>query len=242
MEVVEGSAQALHDLGVSPRRTVRIHLPVTEAVVLGSTQASSTVDGERAASMGVELARRRSGGGAVHLTPEGQLWLDVVIPAGDALWDDDVGRAGGWLGRSWCRALDRGLSPGGAYHEVWTGRPVDAEAGRLACFASTGPGEVRSSSTVGPGVKLVGVSQRRTRWSARFQSVVYLRWDPEPLLGILRAGEAGERVGQALREGAGAPGLEPGLAEAGLPSWTSAPRAVPGLGLVERFLDALPGS
>ena len=33
------------------------------------------------------------------------LWVDVVVPADDPLWDDDVGRATHWLGELWAAAL-----------------------------------------------------------------------------------------------------------------------------------------
>jgi hypothetical protein len=33
--------------------------------------------------------------------------------------------------------------------------------------------------------KVVGISQRRTRWWARFQCASYLRWDPAGLVRLL---------------------------------------------------------
>ena len=52
--------------------------------------------------------------------------------------------------------------------------------GRLACFASRGPGEVLVGEA-----KAVGITQRRTRNTARFQTLVYRRWDPEELTARL---------------------------------------------------------
>ena len=120
------------------------------ALVLGSTQPDDVVDRAAARDAGVEVARRRSGGGAVWLEPGGTSWVDVLVPRADPLWDDDVGRAVHWLGDAWAAAI-------GAAAEVHRGGMVcSAESGR-ACFAGLGPGEV----TIG-GRKAVGISQRRT--------------------------------------------------------------------------------
>ena len=54
---------------------------------------------------GVDVVRRRSGGGVVLLVPGECLWLDVVVPRDDPRWDDDVARAMWWLGEVWCQAL-----------------------------------------------------------------------------------------------------------------------------------------
>ena len=57
----------------------------------------------------------------------------------------------------------------------------------LVCFAGKGPGEVflggDSLGAVGP--KVVGISQRRTREHARFQTAVSLRWEPQRLIDLL---------------------------------------------------------
>ena len=55
--------------------------------------ADGEVDHRVAGALGVEVVRRRSGGGAVLLLPGEFVWLDLVIPAGDPLWLDDVGQA-----------------------------------------------------------------------------------------------------------------------------------------------------
>src|SRR5690606_22436359 len=76
----------------------------------------------------------------------------------------------------------------------------DRELGRVACFAACGPGEVAVA-----GRKVVGISQRRTRHLARFQCLVYLEWDPGPLLRVLGAPD-GSPLGVALRAGVAAAG------------------------------------
>jgi len=50
------------------------------------------------------------------------------------------------------------------------------------CFAGAGPGEVMVGDA-----KLVGISQRRTRDAARFQSMVHLRWRPDVVASLVAA-------------------------------------------------------
>jgi lipoate-protein ligase A len=172
-----GGASALHDLAWPDPIIPTVWLLEVDrpALVLGSTQAESDVDGELLERSGIELARRRSGGGAVHLTPQGQLWLDVLIPRGDLRWDDDVSRSFHWLGRAWHDAL-RGL---GIAAEVHDGPLVCGAFGRRVCFAALGSGEVSVADA-----KLVGLSQRRTRAGARLQCTCYRVWDPEPMAAL----------------------------------------------------------
>ena len=74
--------------------------------VLGSTQPASVVDEavhrRRPASSwsGAAAAGERCSSSRVEF-----LWVDVIVPAGDPLWDDDVGRAACWLGDAWAAAL-----------------------------------------------------------------------------------------------------------------------------------------
>jgi lipoate-protein ligase A len=147
------------------------------ALVLGSAQRTETADADALAAAGVELVRRRSGGGAVLLVPGQVVWVDVVVPRGDGLWDDDVGRAAHWLGAAWAAAL---ASCGVAGAEVHRGPLLRTAWSGLVCFAGVGPGEVTVA-----GQKLVGISQRRTRGWARFQCAAYLRWDPAALAALL---------------------------------------------------------
>lgn len=178
VERIVGPAAGLHGrpLPEPPRRLVSVLLVDRPALVLGSTQPAADVDDGALAAAGTDLVRRRSGGGAVLLEPGESLWIDLALPAGDPLWDDDVGRSFHWLGRVWVAALDDLGVPA----EVHTGAMRGGRWSRLVCFGGLGPGEV----VVG-GRKLVGISQRRTRAVARFQCVVHRRWDPGPLLGLL---------------------------------------------------------
>jgi lipoate-protein ligase A len=174
-----GDAQCLHRREVPEGigREVWVLDTVHPALVLGSTQAEGLVDLECARTWGIDVVRRRSGGGAVLVMPGDPLWVDVVVPAGDPLWDADVARATWWLGEAWRAALaDVGVGGG----QVHTGALACGRFGRLVCFATLGAGEVTVD-----GRKVVGVSQRRTRHAARFQCAAYRQWDPAPIARLL---------------------------------------------------------
>jgi lipoate-protein ligase A len=167
-----GTAGALHaDLPVPDTRLVRVCTVDAPALVLGSAQRLTADEAARAAALGLAVVGRRSGGGAVLLAPGAQVWVDVCVPRDDALWTDDVSRAGWWLGDAWVRALGAGV--------VHRGGLVRTPLSDRICFAGLGPGEV----TVGA-AKLVGVSQRRTRAGAVLQCTVPLVWDPSPLVDV----------------------------------------------------------
>lgn len=185
-------AADLHALELPPDGR---HLWVLEAdgpaIVLGSSQPAADVDDERCAAAGVAVARRRSGGGAVFVGPGECTWIDVLVPRGDVLWDDDVARATWWLGEVWCEALAAVGHPGCTVHR---GPMVRTRWSPVVCFAGLGPGEVVDAA----GRKIVGISQRRTRTMARFQCAVPTRWQPDRLSGLLRARPpAGELGGVA---------------------------------------------
>ncbi len=158
-------------------RSAWVHQIDRPALVLGSAQGDDVVDRPAAERAGVEVVRRRSGGGAVLLVPGEVAWVDVLVPTGDPLWEPDVGRAFHWLGAVWVAAL---RSVGVAGPVAHTRPLVGSRWSRLVCFAGLGPGEV----TVG-GAKLVGVSQRRTRAGVRFQCALHRAWRPERLAPLL---------------------------------------------------------
>jgi lipoate-protein ligase A len=147
------------------------------AIVLGSRQTASVLDLDACRRAGVEIARRRSGGGVVLLVPGATEWVDVIVPATDRRWDDDVRRSMVGIGERWVDALrdvvdgDLTVHRGPLVRTVWS---------ELVCFAGVAPGEVLLD-----GVKLVGLSQRRTRRGARFQCAVNRRFDDELLIELL---------------------------------------------------------
>ncbi len=161
-----GTAADLHALAIPEpvAPTMWICEPTAPALVLGSAQAHTL---DLSGPPGVDLVVRRSGGGAVLLVPGACTWVDFLLPVGHHLWDDDVGRAAHWVGELWARSLRRV----GAEATVHAGGMVRNRWSHLVCFAGIGPGEVLDPQ----GAKLVGVSQRRTRTAARFQTVAYHR-------------------------------------------------------------------
>jgi lipoate-protein ligase A len=172
-----GSAAALHALDwpepLAP--TVWVFEVERPALVLGSAQRPADVDHDALDRAGIDLAQRRSGGGAVLVEPGAGAWIDVLIPRGDLRWDDDVLRSFPWLGQAWVDALaDLGLAA-----EVHRGALACGAWGRQVCFAAIGSGEVTID-----GAKAIGLSQRRTRTGARFQCNCYRRWHPEPLAAL----------------------------------------------------------
>jgi lipoate---protein ligase len=186
VELRRGSAQFLHDLDPAEPATPTIWVcePTGAAVVLGSTQRDLHLDEGVLGASGLDVAHRRSGGGVVVVDPHATVWIDLLIPAGHRLWVDDVGAAMHWVGDTWARALTSlGL-------EVRVHRgPLDQRRwGRLVCVAGLGPGEVVDAQ----GRKLVGVSQRRSREVARFQTIASLaspHGGPTPdLAGLLGLG------------------------------------------------------
>lgn len=177
-----GSAAGLHQRDLDANgRLLDVLEPNGPALVLGSTQREEIVDLRAAALFGVDVARRRSGGGAVLLLPGRTLWLDLTIARDDPLWDDDVARSFHWVGRAWVEAL----ASIGLAADIHEGSARTTDWSRLVCFAGVGAGEV----LVG-GRKLVGISQRRTREAARFQCLVHRTWDPMALLGLLDLDDA----------------------------------------------------
>jgi lipoate-protein ligase A len=174
-----GAAAGFHarEVPIPAHRTVWCFEPATPALVLGSAQPEATVDREACARAGVDVVRRRSGGGAVLLVPGQVLWVDVVVPAGDPLWRDDIGVATHWLGDAWSAAL---VAMSVSRAVVHRGPLVRAPWSDVVCFAGLGPGEVTID-----GRKVVGISQRRTRHFARFQCAALLAWDPAALVALL---------------------------------------------------------
>ena len=109
--------------------------------------------------------------------PGGLVWVDVVVPRGDPVWDDDVGRAFWWLGEVWAAALS---SVGVDGAEVNRGGLVPSPWSSKVCFTGLGPGEVTVA-----GRKVVGLAQRRTRDGALFQCALPLEWRADRLLDVL---------------------------------------------------------
>lgn len=173
-----GTASALHARPILVDHQVTRLDAVAPAIVLGRAQHVDDATTTRAAAAGVALVRRVSGGSAVWVGPGECLWVDVVVARDAPGWNDDIGKAGCWMGDRWVDALNEVGVTGTAVHR---GPMVRAPGSAAVCFAGKGPGEVFTSG----GAKLVGISQRRTRAWALFQCAVPLRWDPGALIGVL---------------------------------------------------------
>ncbi len=182
-----GSAAEFHarSIPVDPVRRVWVCRVDRPAIAIGSAQPADHVDAAACSRLGVELVRRRSGGGAVLLIPGEIVWIDVILPAGDPLWEHDISRSGWWLGDIWAavgRRLtgrpDVAVHRRGLVHTPWSAQ---------VCFAGLGPGEVTVGAADVGAAKLVGVSQRRTRTAARFQTAIHRVWDPVRLGDLLVA-------------------------------------------------------
>jgi lipoate-protein ligase A len=175
IEDSHGDAGAFHARDPIGVRSATFHTVDRLTLALGSAQSPADVDHRVASALAVDVVQRRSGGGAVLLWPGEFVWLDLVIPAGDPLWAVDVGKAMWWVGALWRDALaDLGVA--GTVHRDGL---MSTAWSRQVCWAGVGTGEVLDGDGRAGSGKVVGISQRRTRDAARFQSMCHLRWRPE---------------------------------------------------------------
>jgi lipoate-protein ligase A len=168
------------------RRTAFIRRADRSTLVLGSTQDVGIVDTAAMAHRGVELVRRRSGGGAVLVQPDRAVWVDTWVPRADPLWKDDVAESSAWVGRWWAESL------GAADLEVHRGGSIRSRWSDLICFAGVAAGEVRHR-----GRKVVGVAQWRGREGSLSHSLAYLAVDWADLTELL---DIGDQRADATRE------------------------------------------
>ena len=182
---VQAGVGEFHRMEHPGRREVWLHCWEDEeasdtqgALVLGSSQTESMANADALRRRGLGLVKRQSGGGAVLVVPEALVWIDVFIPRDDPLWEADVGKSALWLGEVWQATLaEFGISA-----EVHQAPYQPGEWGNLVCFAGQASGEVFVD-----GKKAVGISQRRTRRGARFQTALARHWnitDLSPLLQL----------------------------------------------------------
>lgn len=175
VQIHRGSAAILHDLDfpADPQPQVWRMEPSRTALVMGSGQSRELFDGEALARAGVELAGRRSGGGAVWVDPAVTVWVDVLAPRGSPLHSEDLTTTFLRVGRVWQRAF----AALGVHLDLARVAPKDPMA-RWVCWAGIGWGELfqpghltAAAGGTGPVGKVVGLSQRRTRWGARVQGL-----------------------------------------------------------------------
>ena len=181
---VRAEVGEFHGIGHPGRREVWQHCWKDEedgdaqgALVLGSSQSEEAANADALQKQGLDLVKRQSGGGAVLAVPESLVWIDVFIPRDDPLWEADVGKSALWLGKVWQATLaEFGISA-----EAHRAPYQPGNWGDLVCFAGRAPGEVFVE-----GKKSVGISQRRTRRGARFQTALARRWNITRLWGCLQ--------------------------------------------------------
>lgn len=167
-----GTAGDFHSMNLDAERALWWCDVSRSALIVGSSQSVSLIDEQCASRNGVDVVRRRSGGGLVYVDPVDSVWIDITIPVNDSFWAVDVTTSMMWLGQVFVDALSPWVKA-----EVYSSSYKAGDFGRAVCFASQSPGEVFVGDH-----KLVGISQRRTRDGARFQCVVYRQWNPEPWL------------------------------------------------------------
>jgi lipoate-protein ligase A len=179
-----GTASDFHSKDLPAERALWLCSAEKPALILGSTQDESDVRVDVAVGSGIEIVRRRSGGGAVYVAPDESVWMDITISREDPLWQDDVSASMLWLGDAFVQALQPWV-----HAETFRGTFHNGDVGRAVCFASAAPGEVFVGDN-----KLVGISQRRNREGARFQCVLYRQWNPLIWSSLLTSVDVQEHV------------------------------------------------
>ena len=180
---IEAGVKEFHGMAHPKGREVWLHCWKGEevgeprgALVLGSSQKDDVARAGALEELGIALVKRRSGGGSVLVQAESLVWIDVFIPRDDPLWEDDIGKSAVWVGEVWQETL----AEFGVSAVVYQGRYQLGNWGNLVCFAGQAPGEVFVE-----GRKSIGISQRRTREGARFQTALARQWDITDLSPLL---------------------------------------------------------
>ncbi len=182
LEVRRGPAAGFHERQVPdpPTAAIWVHEVDAPALVLGSNQDEATIDRAACERAGVDVVRRRSGGGAVLLRPGEVGWFDVIVPSGSTGWVDDVQRQMVWLGDLVAGVIIDATDLDPNRLRVHTGPMISTAWSRVICFDGVGGGEVLLD-----GAKLVGISQRRTRGWARLQCSWHTTYRADDLVDLL---------------------------------------------------------
>jgi lipoate-protein ligase A len=160
--------------------TLRWYRSTAPAIVVGRGQADL-----RLRDVGIAVATRFSGGGAVWLSPD-VLSLDVLLPTGHPWASQRLTEAFDHVGGAWVAGLREVGVTGLTVHDgpATARRRGTARQQLLAavCYATRGRGEVFWHDR-----KIVGLAQRRRRHGAMVQCGVLRRWRPRTLLTALGA-------------------------------------------------------
>ena len=121
------SEALLEECATSGTPALRWYIPAEPALVLGNGQEPRIANMAACHSAGARVYRRTSGGTAVLVNAE-LLSLDVILPAGHALWTSDIVNAYRWVGDWWEDALHSAGRGKGARNSQGGG-PRDPAAG-----------------------------------------------------------------------------------------------------------------
>ena len=137
-----------------------VMVPERPAMIFGSAQRDVATTTPLGWPEGIDRVVRSSGGGAVFVDPTRSVWIDLFVSRRVAAMPDDVVRSMLTAGRWWADAVASCGVSGAWVNDGAMMRGATPEV----CFSGRGPGEVMVREN-----KLVGLSQRRTRYSVRIQ-------------------------------------------------------------------------
>ncbi len=158
--------------------TIWIIEPKDTCLVLGKSQRGRAfLDLSYLDEQNINLTVRQSGGGAVLVSPEDMLWVDIFIPQGSKFWIPDIAEASMWIGRIWHNALKRLDIECYLFDQKFS----RSEASDLICFISRAAGELFVGTR-----KILGISQRRSKFGTRFQCALIINWKPEHMIAAYR--------------------------------------------------------
>jgi lipoate-protein ligase A len=146
-----------------PTITVLLRTIDRPMIILGSSQSADLV------LPGIEVVRRRGGGGAVLVEPTSTVWVDVWIPATSGLHSIDATSSLRRVGGLFREAL---VTLGVVGPEVVDLAAAPRQA--TACFDALGNGEL-----VVDGSKLLGLAAWRSREGSLLQSAMYVDDAPD---------------------------------------------------------------
>ena len=179
------------------------------ALILGRAARAPVLDDAALARASLAVHQRASGGGAV-LWDDDLLSLDVALPAGHSLLDDDVVVAYRWIGEAVRDGLrDAGVAADALAPDAARARPAPASPTVAACcFGTFSPWEIVGAD----GRKIAGLCQIRRRRGGLLQVGIARRLDGRTLIAALggderdgrelaaRAGDLGAVAGPAVIE------------------------------------------
>lgn len=128
---------------------------------------------------GLEVVRRRSGGGAVLVDARQSVWVDIEVGVEDPRYRSEPMAMMEQVGEWWMNAL-RSLNC--CPPDIWQfkGAMQCDAGGDVICFAGRAHGELMVGES-----KLVGLSQRRTRDGARVQGQIHFDDPTDVMLAVL---------------------------------------------------------